>query len=104
MRADLQALEGELQPIGLRMNVALKALERAVAWIVSEFSSKPKAVHAGSVPFLHLFGIVVGGWQMGTMMPRRLITPLIKVLMAIHQLGPNTTRLSPIMATTGQGC
>ncbi len=65
MRADLQALEGELQPIGLRMNVALKALERAVAWIVSEFSSKPKAVHAGSVPFLHLFGIVVGGWQMG---------------------------------------
>ena len=48
-----------------RQSVAVDALEKAVSWIVANFSADPKAAHVGAVPFLHLLGIVAGGWQMG---------------------------------------
>ncbi len=67
MRTAAAALDGDLAMIGSRQLVAVDALERAVLWIVANFASDPKAVHAGAVPFLHLFGIVAGGWQMGRM-------------------------------------
>jgi butyryl-CoA dehydrogenase len=35
-----------------------------VDWIVASYGADIKAVHAGSVPFLKLLGIVSGGWQM----------------------------------------
>lgn len=65
MRAAAAQLDGELAPIGVRQNAAVDALERAVSWIVANFATDQKAAHAGAVPFLHLFGIVAGGWQMG---------------------------------------
>ncbi len=42
----------------------VKALTEATDWIVATYSSDVKAASAGAVPFLHLFGIVAGGWQM----------------------------------------
>ena len=65
MRAVAGRLDGDLAGIGARLAVAVDALDRAVSWIVANFSADPKGVHAGAVPFLHLFGIVAGGWQMG---------------------------------------
>jgi alkylation response protein AidB-like acyl-CoA dehydrogenase len=65
MRLAAAQLDGELASIGARQNVAVDALEKAVFWIVENFSSEPKATHAGAVPFLHLLGITAGGWQMG---------------------------------------
>ncbi|MDP2880265.1 MAG: acyl-CoA dehydrogenase [Azonexus sp.] len=65
MRAAATQLDGDLAAIGARQNAAVDALERAVFWLVANFSTDPKAAHAGAVPFLHLFGIVAGGWQMG---------------------------------------
>ena len=65
MRAAAAQLDGELASIGVRQNVAVDALEKAVFWIVEHFASEPKATHAGAVPFLHLLGITAGGWQMG---------------------------------------
>ncbi len=65
MRTAAAGLDGDLAVIGTRQLAAVDALERAVLWIVANFGSDPKAVHAGAVPFLHLFGIVAGGWQMG---------------------------------------
>ena len=65
MRAATAQLDGELAAIGARQSVAVDALERAVSWIVANFAGDPKAAHAGAVPFLHLLGIVAGGWQMG---------------------------------------
>ena len=65
MRAAAAQLDGELASIGARQTVAVDALEKAVFWIVENFSSEPKATHAGAVPFLHLLGITAGGWQMG---------------------------------------
>jgi hypothetical protein len=65
MRTVAAGLDGELAGIGARLSVAVDALEAAVSWIVANFSADPKGVHAGAVPFLHLFGIVAGGWQLG---------------------------------------
>ena len=65
MRAAAALLDGDLSVIGAWQNVAVDALEKAVFWIVENFSSEPKATHAGAVPFLHLLGITAGGWQMG---------------------------------------
>ena len=65
MRAAATLLDGDLAGIGIRQSAAVDALERAVFWIIDNFSSDPKAAHVGAVPFLHLLGIVAGGWQMG---------------------------------------
>jgi alkylation response protein AidB-like acyl-CoA dehydrogenase len=65
MRADAAQLDGDLADVGSRQTAAVDALERAVSWIVTNFSTDPKGAHAVAVPFLHLFGIVAGGWQMG---------------------------------------
>ncbi len=65
MRTAALQLDGELAVLGERQSAAIDALEKAVAWIVANFSADPKATHAGAVPFLHLFAIVAGGWQMG---------------------------------------
>ena len=65
MRDAAAALDGDLATVGSRQLAAIGALEKAVLWIVANFAGDPKAVHAGAVPFLHLFGIVAGGWQMG---------------------------------------
>ena len=65
MRAAIAQLDADLAHIGVRQSAAVDALERAVFWIVANFSTDPKAAHAGAVPFLYLFGIVAGGWQMG---------------------------------------
>lgn len=65
MRLAAARLDGDLAPVAVRQFAAVDALERAVSWIVANFSSDTKAVHAGAVPFLYLLGIVTGGWQMG---------------------------------------
>ncbi|MBL8428366.1 MAG: acyl-CoA dehydrogenase [Dechloromonas sp.] len=65
MRVASTQLDADLAAIGARQSAAVDALETAVSWIVANFSTDPKAAHAGAVPFLHLFGIVAGGWQMG---------------------------------------
>ena len=65
MRNDAEQLDGDLATLGACQTAAVDALEGCVSWIVANFSSDPKAVHVGSVPFLHLLGIVAGGWQMG---------------------------------------
>ncbi len=65
MRTAQAALTGDLATLGSRQKAALDALDQAVDWIVANFAGDIKAVSAGAVPFLHLVGIVAGGWQMG---------------------------------------
>jgi alkylation response protein AidB-like acyl-CoA dehydrogenase len=47
-----------------RLADSVEALAGAVDWIVATGAKDINAVLAGAVPFLHLFGIVCGGWQM----------------------------------------
>ena len=42
----------------------VNALSTASDWILANYDAAPAAVHASSVPFLKLTGIVVGGWLM----------------------------------------
>jgi hypothetical protein len=50
--------------IGSQLQAGIAALQTATDWIIANYESQPAAVHAGSVPFLRLTGIVAGGWLM----------------------------------------
>jgi alkylation response protein AidB-like acyl-CoA dehydrogenase len=65
MRAAAAQLDGDLAAIGSRQSAGIDALDKAVDWLVENFSTHSKAAHAGAVPFLYLLGIVAGGWQLG---------------------------------------
>jgi alkylation response protein AidB-like acyl-CoA dehydrogenase len=66
MTATAEALAGDAQLAGIAANLknGISALSTVAEWIVANYDSAPQAVHAGSVPFLKLTGIVVGGWLM----------------------------------------
>jgi butyryl-CoA dehydrogenase len=55
---------GDLAAIHLRLAAGSKALEEVVNYVVTNAKSDIKGVFAGSVTYLKLAGIVLGGWQM----------------------------------------
>jgi alkylation response protein AidB-like acyl-CoA dehydrogenase len=55
--ADLAAIRGQLK-------AGSKALEDVIDFTVNNMKSDIKGVFAGSVPYLELAGVVLGGWQM----------------------------------------
>jgi butyryl-CoA dehydrogenase len=55
---------GDLAMIRNQLAAASKALEDVVNYVVENAKSDIKGVFAGSVPYLKLAGIVLGGWQM----------------------------------------
>jgi butyryl-CoA dehydrogenase len=54
----------DLAAIAKRLEAGAKALEEVVNFIVANAKADVKGVYAGSVPYLKLAGIVLGGWQM----------------------------------------
>jgi len=54
----------DLRAIGARLGDAADALEAVIDYVVQTIQTDIKAVFAGSVPYLKLAGIVLGGWQM----------------------------------------
>jgi hypothetical protein len=56
--------DAELRAIGVRQAQSIDALERATDWIVAVFPTDPGAVAAGSVYYLKLSGLAIGGWMM----------------------------------------
>jgi alkylation response protein AidB-like acyl-CoA dehydrogenase len=54
----------DFQAIWLRLSEGSVALEAVVDYMVANMKTDIKAVFAGSVPYLKLAGIVLGGWQM----------------------------------------
>jgi 3-(methylthio)propanoyl-CoA dehydrogenase len=55
----------ELQAIAARLSTGADAFEEVVRFVVANIQSDIKGVFAGSVLYLKLAGIVLGGWQMG---------------------------------------
>lgn len=53
-----------LQAIHKHLSAGSTALEEVVTFVVNNFKTDIKGVFAGSVPYLKLAGIVLGGWQM----------------------------------------
>ncbi|MDQ5914395.1 MAG: 3-(methylsulfanyl)propanoyl-CoA dehydrogenase, partial [Pseudomonadota bacterium] len=50
--------------IRARFTAGINELEKAATWIVENYGKDVRATSVGAVPFLWLFGIVAGGWQM----------------------------------------
>ena len=56
--------DAELAAIRKTFASGIQALEEAVVYIVATYGNNVQQASVGSVPFLKLFGIVAGGWQM----------------------------------------
>jgi len=54
-----------LRGIGAKLKDAAASLHAAVDWVVPAFAPNTRAAHAGAVPYLRLWGLVTGGWQIG---------------------------------------
>ena len=66
MSADAEAIAAnpQLATIAVNLKNGVNSLSTAADWILANYDNAAPAVHAGSVPFLKLTGIVVGGWLM----------------------------------------
>jgi alkylation response protein AidB-like acyl-CoA dehydrogenase len=53
-----------LRSIATQLESGRQAMARVVEFVVKHAKTDPNAVFAGSVPYLKLAGIVLGGWQM----------------------------------------
>jgi alkylation response protein AidB-like acyl-CoA dehydrogenase len=65
--AQMRGVQGDAQScaaIAARLGAGIDALERAVDYIVAKYATEVRTVALGAVPFLHLLGIVSGGWLM----------------------------------------
>jgi len=70
--AQVRATEGELlatgdanlKAIAVQLAIGAQAMEEVVDFVVANFKTDIKAVFSGSVPYLKLSGVVLGGWQM----------------------------------------
>ena len=54
----------DLKAIGARLETGAGALGEVIDYLVAHAKSDVRGVFAGSVPYLRLAGIVLGGWQM----------------------------------------
>jgi 3-(methylthio)propanoyl-CoA dehydrogenase len=54
----------QLRAIGLPLAAATAALQQAIEWMVPAYGTRVRAAHAAAVPYLELWGLVAGGWQM----------------------------------------
>jgi len=57
--------QADLMAIEVQLSAAVIAMEEVVDFVANNMKSNMKSVFAGSVPYLKLAGIVLGGWQMG---------------------------------------
>ncbi|MBV8666426.1 MAG: acyl-CoA dehydrogenase [Burkholderiaceae bacterium] len=58
------AASQDLQAIAKQLKLGADALEEVVTYVAANMKGDIKAVFAGSVPYLKLAGVVLGGWQM----------------------------------------
>ena len=56
--------DASLNAIGLRLAAATAALQGSIDWMLATCPASPRTAYAGSVPYLKLWGVVAGGWQM----------------------------------------
>ena len=65
-QAELAAsINPDLVAIGKQLALGVTALEQVINYVVANVKRDIMSVFAGSVPYLKLAGVVLGGWQMG---------------------------------------
>ena len=55
-------LDGDLAPIGERLDEAVGAVREATEWLLANSAADPQNSLAGAAPYLRMFGTVLGGW------------------------------------------
>ena len=55
----------DLKAIGARLAEGVRAVRAAAEWVVAANGTNPRAAHAVAVPYLRLWGLVTGAWQLG---------------------------------------
>ena len=60
-----QHADANLKAIGARLAEGVAAARAAAEWIAPAYGANPRAAHAVAVPYLELWGLVTGGWQLG---------------------------------------
>jgi 3-(methylthio)propanoyl-CoA dehydrogenase len=58
------ASDKEFRVMGESLQDGTLALEKATEWLLANYDRAPASAAAGAVPYLKLFGTVVGGWLM----------------------------------------
>jgi alkylation response protein AidB-like acyl-CoA dehydrogenase len=61
---ETEASDPSLASIRSQLARGVDALSSAAEYILANYTAQPRQVMAGAVPFLKLFGIVAGGWQL----------------------------------------
>jgi alkylation response protein AidB-like acyl-CoA dehydrogenase len=56
---------GELAAMGARLAKAATSAAETLAWLLRAYAATPRDAFAGSVPYLEMWGLLCGGWQMG---------------------------------------
>lgn len=56
--------DDQLKAIAATLSDAIGSLTSTVDFLVSTYDADPRRASVGAVPFLELFGVVAGGWQM----------------------------------------
>jgi alkylation response protein AidB-like acyl-CoA dehydrogenase len=65
LAAELEAdSDASLRPIGTQLGAGVRELSAAIDWMVAAFGASQRAAQAGAVPYLRLWGVVAGGWQL----------------------------------------
>jgi alkylation response protein AidB-like acyl-CoA dehydrogenase len=57
--------DASVKAIGARLAEGVAAVRSAVDWMVPAYGANSRAAHAVAVPYLKLWGLVAGGWQLG---------------------------------------
>ena len=60
----------QISPVfGKALQGGATSLAESLRWIIASYRESPREAFAGSVPYLEMWGIVCGGWQMGRAAP-----------------------------------
>ena len=60
-----QNTDVNLKAIGTHLADAVRAARAALEWMVPASGANPSAAYAVAVPYLRMWGLVTGGWQLG---------------------------------------
>jgi len=64
-KALVQSADANLVSIGRSLGLAIGQLKVSLGWLLSAYSKTPREAFATSVPYLQMWGLVCGGWQLG---------------------------------------
>ncbi len=57
--------EPALRAMGTQLTATMVAVKASIDWMVRTYGADPRQAHAGAVAYLKMWGLAVGGWQMG---------------------------------------